>query len=78
MADYAALNEAVEEEVLVRNPALNIKVSNAKKKSLAKKIVFFSLEESREFLKFVYGKVFQRDSSQEEKKQTFLRQYICE
>ena len=51
----AALNEAVEEEVLVRNPALNIKVSNAKKKSLAKKIVFFSLEESREFLKFVYA-----------------------
>ena len=50
----AALNEAVEEEVLARNPALNIKVSNAKKKSLAKKIVFFSLEESREFLKFVY------------------------
>ena len=40
--------------MLARNPALNIKVSNAKKKSLAKKIVFFSLEESREFLTFVY------------------------
>ena len=51
----AALNEAVEEEILVRNPALTIKVSNAKKKALAKKIVFFTLEESREFLQFVYA-----------------------
>ena len=36
----AALNEAVEEEVIVRNPALTIKVAHVKKKSLAKKIVF--------------------------------------
>lgn len=51
----AALNEAVEEEVIVRNPALTIKVAHVKKKSLAKKIVFFTLRESQEFLKFVYG-----------------------
>ena len=52
----AALNEAVEEEIIVRNPALNIKVAHTKKKSLAKKIVFFTLDESKEFLKFVYEK----------------------
>lgn len=50
----AALNEAVEEEIIPRNPALTIKVAHVKKKSLAKKIVFFTLEESQQFLKFVY------------------------
>lgn len=50
----AALNEAVEEEIINRNPALNIKVTNARKKTLAKKIVFFSLKEAQEFIKFVY------------------------
>lgn len=50
----AALNEAVEEEIIPRNPALTIKVAHVRKKSLAKKIVFFTLEESQQFLKFVY------------------------
>lgn len=50
----AALNEAVEEEIIPRNPALTIKVAHVKKKSLAKKIVFFTLEESQQFLRFVY------------------------
>lgn len=50
----AALNEAVEEEIIPRNPALTIKVAHVRKKSLAKKVVFFTLEESQQFLKFVY------------------------
>lgn len=50
----AALNEAVEEEIIPRNPALTIKVAHVRKRSLAKKIVFFTLEESQQFLKFVY------------------------
>lgn len=52
----AALNEAVEEEILKINLAFNIKVAHAKKKSLAKKIVFFTLDESQEFIQFVYQK----------------------
>lgn len=50
----SALNEAVEDEIIQRNPALTIKVTHTKKKALAKKIVFFTLEESREFLKYIY------------------------
>ncbi len=48
------MNEAVEEEIIPRNPALTIKVAHVRKKSLARKIVFFTLDESRQFLKFVY------------------------
>ena len=46
----AALNEAVEEEVIVRNPALTIKVAHVKKKSLAEKIVFFYIKNHRSSL----------------------------
>ena len=49
----AALNEAVEEEVIVRKPALTIKVAHVKKKSLAKKIVFFTLKILQNKAKFI-------------------------
>lgn len=52
----SALNGAVLHEIIQRNPATNINVTNKRKKDLAKKIVFFSLEEANAFLDFVYQK----------------------
>lgn len=52
----SALNDAVVHEIIQRNPAAGLNVTNKRKKSLAKKIVFFSSEEANDFLRFVYEK----------------------
>lgn len=50
----AALNQAVLNEIIASNPALNIKVTNKSKKQLARKIQFFTQEEANEFIRFTY------------------------
>lgn len=52
----SALNDAVLHEIIQRNPAAGLNVTNKRKKNLAKKIVFFSQEEANDFLDFVYEK----------------------
>ena len=46
----SALNMAVEEEIISRNPALQVRVTNKSKKKIAKEIQFFTGEELNEFL----------------------------
>ena len=50
----ATLNQAVAHEVIPKNPALNVKVTNKTKKQLARKIQFFTTAEANRFLEFVY------------------------
>src|SRR5699024_8457987 len=52
----ATLNQAVAHEVITKNPALNVKVTNTTKKQLARKIQFFTTAEANRFLHYVYGR----------------------
>lgn len=52
----SALNDAVLHEIIQKNPAAGLNVTNKRKKALARKIVFFSQEEANEFLDFIYRK----------------------
>lgn len=51
----SALNMAVEDEIISRNPALQVRVTNKSKKKIAKEIQFFTGEELNEFLEFLYS-----------------------